>query len=139
MLADLSTVAPDHLKDAALIFLALASPAAAWLGLYYGRRRSVAISPQPIQVQGVERFVTKELCDQLHVSTAREVADIKARVTALENGQRQMVDDLGDQINLVRSEVSDGLRRVHERVDGMPAQIVVLLRNTGAITDHHRP
>lgn len=133
MLADLAAVPADHLKWILVTVLAVATPAAAWLGLYYGRRQSMEIRPQPLQVQGVERFVSRDLCEQMHQSSAKDIADLKVRVAALESGQREMVREIGEQIAEVRSEVSDGLRRVHDRVDGMPAQIVVLLRNTGAI------
>lgn len=133
MFADLAAVPADHLKWILVTVLAVATPVAAWLGLYFGRRQSVEVRPQPLQVQGVERFVSRDLCEQMHHTSAKDIADLKVRVAALESGQREMVRELGEQISEVRSEVTDGLRRVHDRVDGMPAQIVVLLRNTGAI------
>jgi hypothetical protein len=133
MLAELSAVAPDHLKDFLLIVLAIASPIAAWVGLYYGRRRSVAVTPDPLRVQPVERWVTRDLCEQMHGATAKDIADVKARVTALENGQREMVEAIDRRMGEMRTEITAGLRGVHERVDNMPLEVVTLLRNTGAI------
>jgi hypothetical protein len=54
-------------------------------------------------------------------------------VTAIEHGQQSMVEAIDLRMGQMRGELTDGLNRVHERVDNMPLEVVTLLRNTGAI------
>lgn len=134
MLAQLQTVDPSHLKDLLMIVLAIAGPIMAALGMYYGRRKSVAISGQPIQVQGSPTFVTRDMAEQMAQATGREVADLKARVTSLEGGQRDLLDKIDQRLDAMRAEIKedrtnsqrtlmDEITKVHNRVNAVLAAV----------------
>lgn len=133
LLADLADVPADHLKWFLVIVLALATPAATLLGLWLGRRGRVTLDPQPLDVRAAPQLITRELYAETQRAIEGDLEDLKARVTALENGQREMLAKLDERLAEFRVEMSASLRRVHERVDNMPLEMVTLLRNTGAI------
>lgn len=126
MLAQLQTVDPVTLKDVLLIVLAFAGP----LAFVLGRRRAVRVEPQPVQVQGVSPFVTRDFIDQFQGAVTREMAEIKARVGSLENGQREIVDridarlaefrtDIKEDRDAIQRQLMDELSKVHNRINAV--------------------
>lgn len=57
----------------------------------------------------------------------------EARLAAMKRDHETDVKELRDEISVVRADTREDLRRIHERIDNLPSQIVATLRNTGAI------
>jgi hypothetical protein len=133
MFGQLDNVNPTTLKDFLMILMGLAVPLAALAGNLLGRRKSVRVDPQPLEVRPSAQYVTQELWREGNRSQAVAIDDMRARVTALEHGQQAMVEAIDRRMGEMRGELAAGLRGVHERVDNTPLEIVTLLRNTGAI------
>lgn len=126
MLAQLDSVDPRGLRDLLILLLALATPAAAWAGILLGRRSAVRVEPQPLEVRP-----SRDLVERAAYERDQEL--IRERVAALEAGQRQMLAEINERLEEFRAESQQGIRRVHERMDRMPHELVALLRNTGVI------
>lgn len=80
-----------------------------------GRVERREIMPDPLRIRAVEEGVTRDQHD-------RDVAALRLDIEELQAGQESL-----------RAQLSDGLRRVHERIDRLPPEIIAILRNTGAI------
>lgn len=139
MLAQLQTVDPVTLKDFLLIVFAFASPLAWWAG----RRKSVRVEPQPVEVRGVPGVVTRDYFDAHQVSVAREMADVKSRVTALEGGQREIVDRIDQRLAEFRSDIKEDRGAIQSQllaeVSKVHGRIDMLLEAIAEIRTNHRP
>lgn len=80
-----------------------------------GRVERREIIPDPLRVRAVEDGVTRDQHD-------RDVAALRTNIEELRAGQERL-----------HTQLSDGLRRVHERIDRLPPEIIAILRNTGAL------
>lgn len=128
MLAQLDSVDPRGLRDLLILLLALATPTAAWVGLLLGRRSVIRVEPQPLEVRPSRDVIERATYE-------RDQQLIQERVAALEAGQRTMLAEINGRLELMRSESNQAIRRVHERMDRMPHELIALLRNTGVIHD----
>lgn len=79
-----------------------------------------------------EVYMTKEQAG-LFLSQMRDRhAEMEARIEALSGSRESNRQTFRDDINDLRSEVITDIRRVHERLDNLPAQIIANLATTGA-------
>ncbi len=95
-------------------------------GSLMGEKLRTEVSPQPLMVQAVAECVKERECGERDRS-------IDGRLTALEGAREKDKESastsrkaLYDQIDTVRKDLS-------QKIDDMPAQIISILRNTGAI------
>ncbi len=60
-------------------------------------------------------------------------ADMNARLDAQARSHEEDFAMLREEMQTLRQQIRDDVRRVHDRVDELPSQIIATLRNTGAI------
>lgn len=90
-------------------------------------------SPGEVQEAARERFVEKAVCERMHEAQADEAAAISAKVEEHRKAAEASRARLYDHVDLKIREVNTEVRRLHERMDNLPSQIVALLSNTKAI------
>ncbi len=128
------------------------------------RRQSRRIEPQPLEVKYVTEFVRKEelasrasaIEKQVEAMRIERMADndnaVKSR-KALYHEINSVEGALGSKIESVRKELSEKIETMNEtvgeksenvrqelsaQIGGMPAQIITILKNTGALGRGHR-
>lgn len=85
-------------------------------------------SPPPAQT-----YMTKTDCDRLHTIRGSDLQQIKLDVEELRKDRTNRVDMWSTQVDRLRTEMSENLKRVHARIDDLPDKIISLLKNTGAL------
>jgi len=83
-----------------------------------------------------DRFKEKPPPIQTYVQKAdfhRQHGLLSDRLEQLSNELLRVREQDQEQINAVRHEMAQALREVHGRLDVLPAQIITILKNTGAI------
>lgn len=91
-----------------------------------GKSDRLEIASQPLEVRAATEYVTRqEMMGQLQIVSGR-LSKIEAQIDAIQEGRHE-------DLSAFREELRQDLNRVHERIDNLPAQIVALLKNTGAI------
>lgn len=58
---------------------------------------------------------------------------VLARIEAMRISQDADRESFRGEVNELRVEIRDDLRRVHDRIDDLPSQIIATLKNTGAL------
>lgn len=79
-----------------------------------------------------EVYMTKEQANAFLSQMRDRHEEMEARIEALSGTRESDRQTFRDDINDLRSEVITDIRRVHERLDNLPAQIIANLANTGA-------
>lgn len=150
MLAQIPNVTPSAWHQATLIgigvimlLVSLSGAVVGWLS-YAQSRKARHITPQPLKVEGVEKFQTLDGCASQHQHIAEEIDRVDRRVTEVDNDLKkfkQAVLDNGEarknfivaHVDSVRRELSNEIGNVHKRMDNFPDKLIALLRNTGVI------
>jgi hypothetical protein len=135
MIAQLSGADALHVKDFLIIALALAMPIIAIIGLVLGGKRK--IEPDPLRVQKVENLVTKDFCLTSHNQIYQRLDGHDQQIGAI---RQEMKHDreTSESAARVRSagiynKMDDNRRELSDKIDALPAQLIAMLRNTGAI------
>lgn len=79
-----------------------------------------------------ELYMTKEQAHQFLNQMRERHGEMESRIEALSGSREADRQTFRDDINSLRGEVLTDIRRVHERLDNLPAQIIANLANTGA-------
>jgi hypothetical protein len=137
MISQLNFVEPKHLLDFSILMVVFA-------GLFFAARAAFRrgearreIAPQPLEVKPAEDYVTAGTCRLVKEDVGRRLTTVEQEILALrhemredrERLSRQMVEELGK----VYDRLKEGERRMEDNMRTLPAEIVALLRNTGAI------
>ncbi len=132
MIADLSSVEPQHVKDVLIIAFAVASLV---IGLLmYLKRGRTEIAPQPLEVRGSGPTTTE--LDKRVIALERSFEQLRSELRA----DRDKLDD-ADEARASRLHARiDSLRNdMENKLQNLPAQIIALLQNTGVIRRSERP
>ena len=143
MLAQVQSVTPDFLHQAALLAIGLLSGAAAAVGIYAGLRKR-KIEPQPLEVTPATRYTTAEAHAEHtrrldnHDADIRAIyAELKADRDKAEIHASQRSASIYREIGAVRKELSEKLdnqtTEFHQAMRELPAQLIAMLRNAGII------
>ncbi len=137
MFTQLNLVDPKHLLDFSILAIVFA-------GLFFAARAAFRrgdtrrdIQPQPLEVKPADEFVTIGSCRRVQEEMGRRMTTVEQEILALrcdmredrERLSRQMIEELGK----VYDRLKEGERRLEDNMRTLPSEIVVLLRNTGAI------
>lgn len=63
----------------------------------------------------------------------QSVAELNRRVTVLESRHEELLEKMDEDKSEILKAGEDRARRLHDRIDDMPSQIITTLKNTGAI------
>lgn len=137
-----------------MIFAATPSPVIAWdviLTVAVLLPMAVALisllrsgKSQKREVTFGESFMTKEACGIEHrhsvdriTNCEHEIREIRKEVQVLVRTINETAADQSketqQEISRFRVDVNESLRRVHARIDDIPNQVIVTLKNTGAL------
>ena len=126
IIANIDSVNAATLKDFVIILLALGGFAmAAWTT--FRPARPTAIAPDPLRIEKLDKFATRDFCEMKHVEIGRRLdghdADVRAIYNEIKAGRSEMqnnvrVDIAGvhDRINIVLGEVRELKGRVEEKL-----------------------
>lgn len=96
----------------------------------FDRRAKVRrIEPSPLEVRQATEFVTKPEFQTRMDFLAAAMSQMTANLAKLEAARESDGTRLANEMNGIRSD----LRTVHGRIDDLPAQIIAMLRNAGAL------
>lgn len=130
MLAQLSGASADHIKDFAVIGIAISMPIISIAALAIGRK--TRIEPDPLRVQKVEGLVTKVECERAHSSVhdalaSRQAIEDKihdqlfAKVNAVDRRQTEQINILRTEMHgmelRINATAEERATKVHDRVN----------------------
>jgi hypothetical protein len=90
-------------------------------------------SPGEVQAAARELYVEKPVFDRTLAEQEAEAEAISAKVEEHRKAAEASRDRLYDHVGKKIGEVNTEIRRIHERMDNLPSQIVALLSNTKVI------
>jgi hypothetical protein len=137
MIAQLNFVDPKHLLDFSILAVVFA-------GLFFAARAAFRrgearreIEPQPLEIKPADEYVTAAACHQVQEDVGRRLTTVEQEILALRREMREDRERLSgqmvEQVGRVYERLKESERRLEDNMRALPGEIVVLLRNTGAI------
>lgn len=135
MFAQLQSVDPVHIKDAAMVAIAAVGVVAMIWSMV--RRPVHHIGPQPLDVREVKDAVTRAECDNLHAEQERRLAkleaDFRERTRENETSRARLYSHIDDVRKELSTKIDDQSKEFGQALRDLPSQVIAVLRNTGVI------
>jgi hypothetical protein len=128
MFASLDTVNPSTLKDVMLILLALLA-AAVGIRALFPRKVVNQISPDPLRVQGVERYLEKREFDDFKKWNDGEHSKIFHKIGGVERGAGEKMDA---KFSELQRSAEEGREKIHKRLNRISVGLAVICGRMGA-------
>ena len=80
-----------------------------------------------------QKYQTKEACEKALQDKADRIARLEDLIREIQETHSGDLQQLREEMEEMRKSFSSSLREVHARIDQLPAQIITILSNTGAL------
>ena len=133
--ADLTAVPADTLKWTLIVIIGLVLVGLqVWTAV---RSSKTQITPDPLRVEKLDKFATRDFCEQRHAEVSRRLdghdKDVRTIYDEIKRNRADNESQANTRSVAVHAKIDDVRRELSEKIDDMPAQIIATLRNTGAI------
>ena len=101
---------------------------------FFRPRQPRLIEPQPLMVKEAQDWVTVEQGLRLEERLRKLESSREEDLRAASGSRGKMYDEMRKNQETTNQHIENVRRELGEKIDGMPAQVIAILKNTGAIT-----
>lgn len=127
LLAQIQSADPVHVWNFLLIIGFFLSAGASMTAILTSRKT------QKREVSFADDFVRKSEWDVLRDADRMRTAKLESDHLASRQALSEEISAMSDRIEKLRDEFRADVRRLHDRIDGLPGEVIATLRNTGAL------
>ena len=133
MLAQLESVAPQALRDFALIVGGLAATAYYVKELFWGGGSRREIYPDPLRVEKMVKNVSEKDCFLRNSEETKRIEQLHLQLVKLEESRETQRRQASDDRKTIYNHIDEVRRELSQKIEDMPDRVIATLKNTGAI------
>jgi hypothetical protein len=128
-------IAPDHFKD---VFLMLIGVMIVGLQVWQAvRSRKTEVGPNPLQIQTLDKFATRDFCNNQHQEIQRRLTEHDIEIRAIREEAKKDRAEAEVHASMRSKTIFDSMsslrRELNDKIDTMPERIITLLSNMGVL------